>query len=151
VNLKDESLAMRLLPDLRVANLAVRAPVDIAGSLARPRIGVDPQAAAAAGIGAFLSQQATPDRTLQGLAEALGSPGGGGAAGGAAPALPDCATALAEARGGQAGPQPSTPAAAVPQGGDPAPQAGQAPPAVPGLPRDVPAPAQEMLRGLLGR
>lgn len=135
VNLREETLAVRLAVDARAGRVAVRAPVNIAGPWRAPRIGVDPAAAAAAGLGALLSQQATPDRTLQGLAERLGGAGGG------APALGDCGTALAAARGGTAGPMPSTPAA---------PEAAEAPPtAAPATPTR-PQPA-DLLRGLLGR
>lgn len=154
VNLRDESLALRMLPDLRVGNVTVRAPINVGGTLANPRVGVDPAAAAAAGIGAFLSQQQTPDRTLQALAGALGGLGGGGGAAGGAPQLPDCATALAAARGGASGAQPSTPpaAAAAPQPEAPAAdQQQQQRPTVPGVPQELQGPAQQLLRGLFGR
>ncbi len=131
VNLRDETLALRLLPDLRVGPVQVRAPVSVAGTLADPRFGVSPEAAVAGGLGAFLSLQRTPDRALQGLAEALGGGGGGAAA-----ALPDCGAALAAA--------PTPPAAASPAPAAPA-------PAVPGLPRELQGPAQDLLRGLFGR
>lgn len=136
VNLKDETVAMRLLPDLRLGGIQVRAPVNIAGTLAAPRVGVSPEAATAAGLGALLSLQRTPDRDLQALAGALG--GGGGDGGG----LPDCASQLAAARGGKAGAMPSRPSlptpAAPPAGGD-------------GAPRDLPGQAEGLLRGLFGR
>ncbi|CAA9215877.1 MAG: hypothetical protein AVDCRST_MAG08-358, partial [uncultured Acetobacteraceae bacterium] len=80
MNLRDETLALRLLPDLRVGGLALRAPVNVAGTLAAPRVGVSPEAAAAAGLGALLSLQRTPDRDLQGLAGLLGGGGSGSAA-----------------------------------------------------------------------
>jgi AsmA protein len=140
VNLRDETLAIRLLPDLRVGNIALRAPVNVAGTLASPRFGVSPEAAAAAALGALLSLQRTPDRDLQALSGVLG-----GAPGGAGPAPPDCASQLAVARGGQAGPGPSSRA--------PPPAAPEAPPAAaaPGAPRDLPRQADEVLRGLFGR
>jgi AsmA protein len=142
VNLKNEALAIRLLPDLRVGNLALRAPVNVAGTLASPRYGVSPEAAAAAGLGALLSMQRTPDRELQALAGILG----GGSAGGG-PTPPDCASQLAVARGGRAGPGPSSRPSLPP--------APQAPPAAaaapPGAPRDLPRQAEEVLRGLFGR
>lgn len=128
VNLKDESLALRLLPDMRLGPVELRAPVHVAGTLSAPRFGVSPEAALAGGLGAFLSLQRTPDRSLQGLAQALG--------GGTTNALPDCASQLAIARGGRAGPVPAASAPA---------------PAVPGVPRQLQGPAQEMLRGLFGR
>ncbi|MGK7868812.1 AsmA family protein [Falsiroseomonas sp. E2-1-a20] len=137
IDLRDETLALRLQTDLRAGPVALRAPVSIAGSWRAPRVGVEPGAAAAAGIGAFLSQQRTPDRSLQALAEILG---GGGQRAAAAP-LGECGAALAEARGGTAGPAPATavapePAAATPQ------------PAAPEARRPDPV---DLLRGLLGR
>jgi AsmA protein len=136
LNLKDESLAFRLLPDVRVGGVDVRAPVNVAGTLRSPRFGVSPEAAVAGGLGAFLSLQQTPDRNLQALAGALG---------GARPALPDCESQLAIARGGQSGPAPE----AAPAGQPSAPSTERPP--VQGPARDLPAPAQELLRGLFGR
>jgi AsmA protein len=128
VNLKTEALAFRLLPDIRVAGIELRAPVNVAGTMRAPRIGVSPEAAIAGGLGAFLSLQNSADRGLQALAGALG--GGAG--------LPDCEAQLAIARGGQPGPAP---AAAPPP-----------PPIQPSAPAQaLPAPAQELLRGLFGR
>jgi AsmA protein len=138
-DLRDETLALRLQTDLRAGRIALRAPVTIAGGWRAPRVGVDPGAAAAAGLGAFLSQQATPDRSLQALSEILG---GGGQR--AATPLGECGPALAAARGGAAGPAPAAPEPA-PQ---PAPEpAGQVAPDA--APRPV-RPA-DLLRGLLGR
>ncbi len=127
-NLKTEALAFRLLPDLRLGGIELRAPVNIAGTMGAPRIGVSPEAAIAGGLGAFLSLQNSPDRSLQALAGALG---GGG------PGLPDCEAQLAIARGGQPGPAPA--AAPPPPAQTPAPA------------QALPAPAQELLRGLFGR
>ena len=103
VDLGQETLALRLLADLRLGRISVRAPVNIVGSWRAPRIGVDPAAAAAAGLGALLSRQRTPDRTLLGLAEALGGAVGGGLGVQSGSA---CEATLAVARGGVAGPQP---------------------------------------------
>lgn len=47
VNLRTERLAARLLPDVQVLGVSVRAPVGIGGTLAAPRIGVDAARAAA--------------------------------------------------------------------------------------------------------
>jgi AsmA protein len=139
IDLRDETLALRLRTDLRAGPVALRAPVNIAGRWTAPRVGVEPGAAAAAGIGAFLSQQQTPDRSLQALAEILGA-GGGGQRGAAAP-LGECGPALAAARGGSAGPAPAT--AAAPEPAAAAPQ-----PAAPEARRPDPV---DLLRGLLGR
>ncbi|MBX6744509.1 MAG: AsmA family protein [Acetobacteraceae bacterium] len=137
INLKDESLALRLVPDMQLGPARVQAPVHVGGTLAAPQPGISPEAAVAGGLGAFLSLQNTPDRTLQGLAQALG--GGGGA-------LPDCASQLAIARGGRAGPVPAAQAAPAPAQG-----AQQQAPAVRGVPKELQAPAQDLLRGLFGR
>ena len=140
LNLRDETLALRLLPDLRVGNIALRAPVTVAGTLAAPRFGVSPEAAAAAGLGALLSLQRTPDRELQALAGILG----GGDGSGSSPA--DCASQLAMARGGRAGAVPSSRPSHAP------PEAVPAPPAGGGVvPRELPRQAEELLRGLFGR
>ena len=140
LNLRDETLALRLLPDLRVGNIALRAPVTVAGTLAAPRFGVSPEAAAAAGLGALLSLQRTPDRELQALAGVLG----GGDGSGSSPA--DCASQLAMARGGRAGAVPSSRPSHAP------PEAVPAPPAGGGVvPRELPRQAEELLRGLFGR
>ena len=141
VNLRDETLAVRLLPDLRLGGVALRAPVNVAATLAAPRVGVSPEAAAAAGLGALLSLQQTPDRELQALTGALG---GGGATGNptGGPALPDCASQLAVARGGRAGATPSS---------RPAPAAAAPAPSPGGRTRDLPGQAEEVLRGLFGR
>ncbi len=145
VNLRNETLAVRLLPDLRVAgNVALRAPVNLAGTLAAPRVGVSPEAAAAAGLGALLSLQRTPDRDLQALAGVLG----GGSSAGSGP--PDCASQLAVARGGRPGVAPSRPPPA-PAEAAPAPTPAPAPPGGPGVARDLPRQAEEVLRGLFGR
>lgn len=134
INLGDERIALRLLPDVQAGGVRIRAPVGIGGTLAQPQVAsVSPSAAAAAGLGAFLGTQQTPDRTLQGLAEALG----GGAS---APALPDCATALAAARNGRGGAAPATPAAPQPAPAQPAP--------APQQPQRVNP--TDLLRGLFG-
>lgn len=131
IHLSDERIELRLLPDLRTGIINLRAPVPIAGTLAAPRLGrVDAAAAAAAGLGALLGAQRTPDRTLEGAAEALG---------GGSPTLPDCGAALAAARGGRQGAAPATPPAAP--ASPPASPAGEAPRA---------PNAADILRGLLG-
>jgi hypothetical protein len=121
VALGTEQIALRLLPRLAFAGFSVAAPVLVGGTLVAPRVGLDPQGAGAA------------------VADLLQRRGGAGAA-------PDCATALAAARGGRAGP----PAPAVQQ---PAQQ--QAPGlSLPGQQRQAPSRPQDLLRqlpGLLGR
>ncbi|MBX9751366.1 MAG: AsmA family protein [Roseococcus sp.] len=86
LSLRDESLALRLQADLRVAGVRVRAPVPLTGTLAAPRLEM-------AGLteGALGSVLGAPPPTQQ--------------------AMPDCATTLRLARGGRQGPVP----AATPQ------------------------------------
>jgi AsmA protein len=43
VDLRDETLALRLLADLRLGGVGLRAPVNVAGTLAAPRVGVSPR------------------------------------------------------------------------------------------------------------
>jgi len=140
VRLHDEVVALRLMPDIRVGPVQLRAPVRVGGTLAQPNFAAPDNAGAAigAGLGAILGMQRTPDRGLQDLAQSLG---GGG------PALPDCATALAAARegAGSVTAAPTTPTATAP-----------APPA----PAPAPAPRSggnervrigpDLLRGLFG-
>ncbi|WP_439598502.1 AsmA family protein [Falsiroseomonas sp.] len=137
IDMRDETLAVRLQTDLRTARIALRAPVNIAGRWNAPRVGVEPSAAAAAGIGAFLSQQETPDRNLQALAQILGAAGNRGAA---APALGSCEPALAAARGGAEGPAPTSAGAPEAPAAEAAPEPAQRAPN-----------AADLLRGLLGR
>ncbi len=141
VNLRDETLGLRLLPDLRLVAVALRAPVLVTGTLAEPRFGVSPEAALGAGIGAFLSLQRTPDRSLQALAGALG-------AGRDPAATLDCARALAEALGRPA-PAPTRDLRAIPEAVQGTIE--RVVPALPGVARDLTAPAQDLLRGLFGR
>lgn len=113
VNLRTERLAARLLPDVQLLGVSVRAPVGVGGTLAAPRIGVDAGRAAAQVAGDALA-----GRLLR------RDPAG------------DCAEQLHLARMGAEGPEP--PPAAPRQG------------AVPGVPRDLQGPAQDLLRGLFG-
>ncbi len=107
-NLGTERLAARLLPDVQLLGVTVRAPVGVGGTLAAPRIGVDAGRAFAQVLG-----DAAANRPWR-------EPAG------------DCAEQLRLARMGAEGPVPS-------------PQS-----AVPGVPRDLQGPAQDLLRGLFG-
>ena len=92
MSLRDESLALRLQADLRVAGVRVRAPVPLTGTLAAPRLEM-------AGL------------TEGALGSVLGVPSAPGAS------LPDCTTALRIARGGRDGALPAaTPQPAAGQG-----------------------------------
>jgi uncharacterized protein involved in outer membrane biogenesis len=125
VQLSAETLALRLNAEATGGRIALRAPVEVAGPWLAPRLAVEPGAAAAAGLAAMLATQASPDRTLSGLAESLAGRGA---------ALPGCGPALAAARGGRAGALPAQP------------EATPAPAPAPAAPR-----AGDLLRGLLGR
>lgn len=85
MSLRDESLAIRMQADLRLAGVRVRAPVPLGGTLAAPRLE----------LGAVTEG-------------ALGAPSS------APQSLPDCATALRVARDGREGPVPSVPAGGTP-------------------------------------
>ena len=124
VNLRDETLAMRFTMDLRIGGVRMRAPVPLTGTLAAPRLEMAglAQGALAGELGDRL------ERAIPGIGGLLPQQSGG-------PAMPDCATALSIARGGQAGPVPTT--AAAPQQPAPAPDRRQ--------------PLDNLLRGILGR
>jgi len=124
LNLADETLAIRLFPDLRLGPIQLRAPVRVGGTLAAPQVAVPPDALVATGLGALLSIPGAADRTLQNLA---GAP-------------PECPAALTVARGGRPGLMPSLSGSGGP---------------IPGVTREIerriPAPVQDLFRGLLGR
>ena len=141
VNLREEALALRLLPDLRVGPVQLRAPVNVGGSLAAPRFASADAAGAAvaAGIGALLGTQRSPDRNTQGLAEALG--------GNAPPSLPNCDVALAAARAGPADTSiPPAREGTAPRQTD----SGTRAPAPRRTQNDLPRAAQDVWRGLFG-
>jgi hypothetical protein len=86
MSLRDETLAIRMQGDLRLAGVRVRAPIPLGGTLAAPRLELSALTEGAVG-------------------SLLGAPQAGGAA------MPDCAGALRVARGGREGPVPQvTPA-----------------------------------------
>lgn len=122
-NLRDETIAARLLPDIRLMGVTVRAPVTIGGTLAEPRIGVDPGAALARVIGDTVANRLWRSSTVEFLRGATGSAPPGG----------DCGPALTLARLGRAGPMPE--AAVVP---------------IPLVPREIQGAAQDVVRGIGG-
>ncbi|PWS35061.1 hypothetical protein DFH01_22325 [Falsiroseomonas bella] len=147
INLADETLALRLLHDVRAAGAEIRVAADLGGTLAAPAYGgVQVRNAVAAAAGALAG------RVGGDLGQVLGAianqPG-------ARPdPLPDCATALRAARGGREGAvpaaRPAEPQQAAPQ--QPAPQQpAPQPPAIPGVPPQLQGPASDLLRGLLRR
>lgn len=122
VNLHSERIAARLLPDVQLFGVRVRAPVGIGGTLAAPRIGVEPGRALAQVIDDTVANRLSGDPTLEWLR---------GQRPGAHPAGA-CVEQLRLARMGATGPAPS------------------APEVVPGVPRELQGAAQEVLRGLFG-
>jgi uncharacterized protein involved in outer membrane biogenesis len=123
LNLRNETLAARLLPDIRVMGLTVRTPVTIGGPFAAPRVGVEPGAALAQVVGDTVANRLWRNSTAEFLRGATGSTPPGG----------DCGAALTLARLGRAGRMPE--AAPVP---------------IPLVPREVQGVAQEVVRGLGG-
>jgi uncharacterized protein involved in outer membrane biogenesis len=123
LNLRNETLAARLLPDIRVMGLGVRTPVTIGGTFAAPRVGVEPGAALAQVVGDTVANRLWRSSTAEFLRGATGSTPPGG----------DCGSALALARLGRAGPVPD--AAPVP---------------IPLVPREVQGIAQDVVRGFGG-
>lgn len=123
LNLRDETLAARLLPDTRVMGLATRTPVTIGGTLAAPRVGVEPGAALAQVVGDTVANRLWRNTTVEFLRGATGATPPGG----------DCGAALALARLGRAGRVPEA-----------------APVAIPLVPREVQGIAQDLVRGFGG-
>lgn len=123
LNLREETLAARLLPDMRVMGVNVRAPVTIGGTLAEPRVGVDPGAALARVVGDTVANRLWRSSTVEFLRGATGSAPPGG----------ECGTALTLARLGRAGPVPEAAAAPIPL-----------------VPRELQGAAQDVVRGIGG-
>jgi AsmA protein len=123
LNLRNETVAARLLPDIRVMGLTIRTPLTIGGTFAAPRIGVEPGAALAQVVGDTVANRLWRSSTAEFLRGATGSTPPGG----------DCGSALTLARLGRAGRMPE--AAPVP---------------IPLVPREVQGVAQEVVRGLGG-
>ena len=99
MNLRDETLALRMRAQPRLLGLGIALPVRVGGSFAAPRVALDPMSGVGGGAGAVTG--------------ALGLANGGNAA-----ALPDaCAAQLAIARGGRTGTVPA--ALAAPESGPP--------------------------------
>ncbi len=97
LNLRDEAIAARLLPDINLMGVIVRAPVSVGGTLAEPRLGVEPGAALARVVGDTVANRLWRSSTLEFLRDATGSAPPGG----------DCGPALTLARLGRAGPMPA--------------------------------------------
>jgi len=131
INLRDESLGGRLNTNLRLLGLGLRAPVNLGGTLAAPRIGAAPGAALGQNAAGLLAD------TLTG--RVVTDPIGNLLAGSGRNAEADCAEPLRIARLGADGAAPAPRAA--PEAAQEAPR-----PSVPSLP----SPVQDVLRGLGG-
>ena len=131
INLRDESLGGRLNSNLRVFGLAVRAPFNLGGTLAAPRIGVAPGAALGQNAAGLLTDTLTGRIATDPIGNLLGGSDRNAAA--------DCAEPLRLARFGAEGAAPTQRSAP-----DAAP--GGTSPAMPSMP----APVQDVLRGLGG-
>lgn len=105
LNLRDETLAARLLPEISVlGGVSLRTPVGIGGSWAAPRVDVEPAAALAQVIGDTVANRLWRSATAEWLR---------GTTGGAAPEA-ECDQALRLARLGRAGRAPAPAQAVVP-------------------------------------
>jgi AsmA protein len=131
INLRDESLNGRLNTNLRVLGLGLRAPVNLGGTLAAPRLGVPPGAALGQNAAGLLADTLTGRVVTDPLGNLLGGSGRN--------AETDCAEPLRIARLGADGPAPAPRAAP-----EAAPETAR--PTVPALP----SPVQDVLRGLGG-
>ncbi|MBR0650253.1 AsmA family protein [Roseomonas terrae] len=123
INMRDEAIAARLLPDVTVMGVTVRAPVTIGGTLADPRIGVEPAAALARVIGDTVANRLWRSSTVEFLRGATGSTPPGG----------DCGGALTLARLGRVGPMPAA-----------------APTPIPLVPREIQGTARDVMQGIGG-
>ena len=131
INLRDESLGGRVNSNLRVFGLAVRAPFNLGGTLAAPRIGVAPGAALGQNAAGLLADTLTGRIATDPIGNLLGGSDRNAAA--------DCAEPLRLARFGAEGAAPTQRAA-------PEASPGGTSPAIPSMP----APVQDVLRGLGG-
>ncbi|MEY3729395.1 MAG: hypothetical protein RLZZ57_151 [Pseudomonadota bacterium] len=128
INLRDESLDGRLNSNLRVFGLGLRAPVNLGGTLAAPRLGAAPAAALGQNATGLITDALTGRIVTEPLGNLLGENGRNAAM--------DCAEPLRIARLGA-------------EGAIPAPR--PAPEAAPGGTKpSTPAPVQDLLRGLGG-
>ena len=123
LNLRDETFAGSLLPEMRVMGFTMRTPVTIGGPFAAPRVGLEPGAALAQVLGDTVANRMRRSSTVEFLRGATGSTPPGG----------DCGAALTLARLGHSGRMPD--AAPVP---------------IPLVPREVQGIAQDVVRGFGG-
>jgi uncharacterized protein involved in outer membrane biogenesis len=100
VNLRNETLAAQLRPDLRVFGATMRAPVGIGGTLAAPTVGVEPGQALAQVLGDTVANRLWRSSTVEWLRGDKGEA--------------DCPAQLRQARLGRAGREPAAPPAVIP-------------------------------------
>ncbi len=100
VNLRNETLAAQLRPDLRVFGATMRAPVGIGGTLAAPRVGVEPAQALAQVATDTVANRLWRSSTLEWLRGDTGDT--------------DCPAQLRQARLGRAGREPAPAPAVIP-------------------------------------
>ncbi len=100
INLRNETLAAQLRPDLRVFGATMRAPVGIGGTLAAPTVGVEPGQALAQVLGDTVANRLWRSSTVEWLRGDSGET--------------DCPAQLRQARLGRAGREPAAPPAVIP-------------------------------------
>jgi len=100
INLRHETLAAQLRPDLRVFGATMRAPVGVGGTLAAPRVGVEPAQALAQVVGDTVANRLWRSSTVEWLRRDSGDA--------------DCPAQLRQARLGQAGREPAAAATIIP-------------------------------------
>lgn len=100
INLRNETLAAQLRPDLRVFGATMRAPVGIGGTLAAPRVGVEPAQALAQVATDAVANRLWRSSTLEWLRGDTGEQ--------------DCPAQLRQARLGRAGREPAPAATIIP-------------------------------------
>jgi len=100
INLRNETLAAHLRPDLRVFGATMRAPVGVGGTLAAPRVGVEPAQALAQVVSDTVANRLWRSSTVEWLRRDTGDA--------------DCPAQLRQARLGQAGREPAAAAPIIP-------------------------------------
>jgi uncharacterized protein involved in outer membrane biogenesis len=100
INLRNETLAAHLRPDLRVFGATMRAPVGVGGTLSAPRVGVEPAQALAQVVGDTVANRLWRSSTVEWLRRDSGDA--------------DCPAQLRQARLGQAGREPAAAAPIIP-------------------------------------
>lgn len=100
INLRNETLAAQLRPDLRVFGATMRAPVGVGGTLAAPRVGVEPGQALAQVLGDVVANRLWRSSTVEWLRGESGAD--------------DCQVQLRRARLGGGGREPAAAAPVIP-------------------------------------